>query len=92
MKTINKYVSRDGAEFINEQDALNREHLLDEIDAIERILPAKNTSIHFVNGHGYIQHKRGDILRAREMLVDLASRTVFTEISDYDIRDRKSVV
>lgn len=87
MKKIEKYVTRDGAEFSDESKAQARERLLDEIDAIENDLPKKDESSNFVNGHGYIQHDSVSIIRARTRMLELACKYVFSDIYKFHFRD-----
>lgn len=86
MKRIDKWVTRDGAEFRTVEEAQSREHLLDKIDAIESELPLPDTSTDFANGYGYIQHQESKLLRARVALIELAQKYVFSEIDQYPIK------
>lgn len=86
MKRIDKWVTRDGAEFRTVEEAQSREHLLDKIDAIESELPLPDTSTDFANGYGYIQHQGSKLLRARASLIKLAQEYAFSEIAQYPIK------
>lgn len=72
MKKIEKWVARDGSEFLEEGGALGREYLLDKLDKIDSLLPAHPDTTDFSNGHGYIQHKARNIEKAKNMLYELA--------------------
>lgn len=85
MKKIDKWVARDGSEWKTEDDARNRETLLDKIDEIESWLPSKPDDISFTNGHGYIQHSKKVLERARAEMTDLACKHSFSDIYKYDI-------
>lgn len=83
MKKIEKYVTSDGAEFYNEEDALHREHLLDAIRRIESILPKRPDSSSFENGHGYVQHTRPHLEIAISWLKSLCLEDILS-LSKYE--------
>ena len=86
MKKIEKYVTKDGAEFDTEEEASHREYLLDEKNRINSILPDHPDTSDFANGHGYIQHYRKNVIRARNMLYEMAIE-ISPSLSKYDIKD-----
>ena len=86
MKIIIKWVAIDGSEWKTEQDATNREILLDKIEIVESILPERISDTNFSNGHGYIQHKREKIKAVRLKLIELADEYVGSFMSTYDLK------
>jgi hypothetical protein len=86
MKKINKWVARDGSEWKTEESAVNHEIFLDKIEMVESIIPKKPDTTNFTNGHGYIQHSKDSIKKARNMLVELADEYVGSFMSTYDLK------
>jgi hypothetical protein len=86
MKRIDKWVARDNSEWATEQDAHNREVLLDKIADIEFYFPEGIHDTNFSNGHGYIQHTKSKIKVARDGLLKLAEEYVGSFMSSYDLK------
>ncbi len=76
MKSVTKYVSRDGRLFSDEDSCLRHESLQDEADAVCAIIgPAvKDDGCNFANGHGYVQRDPDAVFRAEKALRDACLR------------------
>lgn len=85
MKRIDKWVSRDGEEWKTKEEAMHREYTLNRLESISSILPEYINTTSFANGHGYIQHNPKSVIRARNMLYELACEE-FSSISQYEIK------
>ena len=70
MKTITKYVSVDGAEFVDPKACIARDVLCAEVDKIMSVLQPRpqETGCSFSNGEGYIQHDEAVFLQVRYAL------------------------
>lgn len=78
MKTKTYYLASDGAECESPKAAKARNALLIEIArALAPLGPkVKDRGCQFANGHGYRQHKKADVLKAKTALIAIAKRLV----------------
>lgn len=78
MQTITKYVADDGSEHTTADDAIKRDALCVQVDAIMSTLPARpnDTGCNFSNGHGYFQHDADRAATVRYALLTLAKKHI----------------
>ena len=76
MKTIQKFMADDGAEFVFEADCVAHEALCAEVAEIMATLPKRpnDDGCRFSNGHGYLQHDPAKFWPARDALLRMAHR------------------
>lgn len=71
MYTKTKYVAKDGSEWENEEGALNRENLIDEVNKIMQELKPTPTKL---NWKGYIQQNPSVVESVKRKLYNIANR------------------
>ena len=81
METITKYVSVDGAEFVDPKACIARDVLCAEVAKIMSALQPRSQEIAFTNGEGYIQHDSAVFLSVKSALNGLGIPTSVWPVS-----------
>ena len=77
MEKITKFKAIDGAEFNNKNECLDYENLIERVNAIMSKLPKlPSNETDFVNGAGFIQHGKLDLILARLSLLKICKEYI----------------
>lgn len=76
METIQKYRAIDGREFLDMDECIKHEQLIEEVNVVMSVLPTRPASTEFVNGCGYIQHDKNILGETKIKLLKICQRYI----------------
>ena len=76
MEQITKFKAIDGTEFYSENECLDYENLIARVNAIMGKLPVRPNDTDFINGEGFIQHEKSDLITTRIAILEICKEYI----------------